>query len=134
MDTIFALSRYVDIFKTHLYCLVGCLSMIVWTLAVLDVFYACVLYFCICTCSALLRMFHNEKRSRKTLLLLLLSCFVPSPFVSLSAERGIVLLVALFCCKHCLFVSAETVFVVKLFCPLIAMLVYEFVCICTCLC
>ena len=29
---------------TQLYCLVGCLSMIVWTHAVLGVFYACVLY------------------------------------------------------------------------------------------
>ena len=35
-------------FYTHLYCLVGCLSMIVKTHTVLDVLYACVLYFCIC--------------------------------------------------------------------------------------
>ena len=34
------------------YCLVGCFSMIVWTPAVLSVLYACVLYFCICPCSA----------------------------------------------------------------------------------
>ena len=33
-------------------CLVGCFSMIIWTPAVLSVLYACVLYFCICTCSA----------------------------------------------------------------------------------
>ena len=39
-------------FKTNVYCLVGCLSMIVWTHAVLGVLYACVLYFCMCTCSA----------------------------------------------------------------------------------
>ena len=38
--------------STHLYCLVGCLSMIVWTHAVLGVLYAYVLYFCICTLSA----------------------------------------------------------------------------------
>ena len=29
------------------YCLVGCLSMIVWTPALLGVLYACGLYFCI---------------------------------------------------------------------------------------
>ena len=32
-------------FLVHHYCLVGCLSMIVWTHAVLGVLYACVLYF-----------------------------------------------------------------------------------------
>ena len=46
--------------------------MIVWTHAVLDVLCACVLYFCICTCSEQLSMFHMERRSRNTLLLLLL--------------------------------------------------------------
>ena len=54
-------------FFTHLYCLVGCLSMIVWTYAVLGVLYACVLHFCICTCSVHLSMFHMERRSRNTL-------------------------------------------------------------------
>ena len=44
-------------------CLVGCFSMIVWTPAVLSVLYACVLYFCICTCSAQLSMFHMERLS-----------------------------------------------------------------------
>ena len=48
-------------FFTHLYCLVRCLSIIVWTLAVLDVLYVCVLYFCICTCSVQLSMFHGGK-------------------------------------------------------------------------
>ena len=38
--------------------------MIVWIPAVLDVLYACVLYFCICSCSAQLSMFHMERRSR----------------------------------------------------------------------
>ena len=52
-----------------MYCLVGCLSMIVWTHAVLGVFYACLFYFCICTCSAQFHMFHIEICS----LLLLLS-------------------------------------------------------------
>ena len=33
--------------NTYLYCLTGCLSIIVWTHVVLGVLYACVLYFCI---------------------------------------------------------------------------------------
>ena len=37
--------RLLAFLKTHLYCLVVCLSMIVWAHAVLDVLYACVLYF-----------------------------------------------------------------------------------------
>ena len=32
--------------------------------------YACVLYFCICTCSAQLSMFHMERRSRNTLIII----------------------------------------------------------------
>ena len=51
-------------------CLVGCLSMIVWTLAVLGVSYACVLYFCVFTCSLQLSMFHMERRSRNTLIII----------------------------------------------------------------
>ena len=43
IDMIFAF--YGNIFHTHLYCLVGCLSMILWTHAVLSGLYACVLYF-----------------------------------------------------------------------------------------
>ena len=53
------------------HCLVGCLSMIVWTPAVLSVLYACVLYFCICTCSAQLSWFHMERRSRNTLIIVI---------------------------------------------------------------
>ena len=53
-------------------CLVGCLSMIVWTTAVLGVLYACVSYFCICTCSAQLSMFHMERRSRNTLIIIVI--------------------------------------------------------------
>ena len=49
-------------------CLAGCFSMIVWTPAVLSLLYACILYFCICTCSAQLSMFHMERRSRNTLI------------------------------------------------------------------
>ena len=48
-------------------CLVSCFSMITWTPTVLSVVYACVSYFCICTCSAQLSMFHMERHSRNTL-------------------------------------------------------------------
>ena len=44
--------------------------MIILTLAVLSVLYACVLYFCICTCSAQLSMFHMDRRSRNTLIII----------------------------------------------------------------
>ena len=43
--------------------------MIVWTPAVLSVLYACVLHFCICTCSAQLSMFHMERRPGSTLII-----------------------------------------------------------------
>ena len=52
--------------------LIGCFSMIIWTPIVLSVLYACVLYFCICTCSALLSMFHMERRSRTTLIIIII--------------------------------------------------------------
>ena len=51
-------------------CLVGCFSMITWTPTVLSVLYACLSYFCICTCSAQLSMFHMERRSRNTLIII----------------------------------------------------------------
>ena len=38
----------------------------------LSVLYACVFYFCICTCSAQLSMFHKEKRSRNTLIIIMI--------------------------------------------------------------
>ena len=52
-------------------CLVGCFSMIIWTPTVLSVLYACVLYFCICTCSGQLSMFHMERCSRNTLIIII---------------------------------------------------------------
>ena len=55
-------------------CLVGCLSTIVWTPAVLSVFYACVLHLCFCLCSAQLSMFHMERRSRNTLIIITKFC------------------------------------------------------------
>ena len=54
-------------------CLVGCFSMIIWTPIVLSVLYACVLYFCIWTCSAPLSMFHMERCSRNTLITIIVS-------------------------------------------------------------
>ena len=53
-------------------CLVGCFSMIIWTPTVLSVLYARVVYFCICTCSAQLSMFHVERRSRNTLSIIII--------------------------------------------------------------
>ena len=38
----------------------------------LSVLYACVFYFCICTCSAQLSMFHMEKRSRNMLIIIII--------------------------------------------------------------
>ena len=49
-------------------CLVGCFSMIDRTPAVMSVLYACVLYFCICTCSA---QFHMERHSRNMLIIII---------------------------------------------------------------
>ena len=45
--------------------------MIIWTPTVLSVLYASVLYFCTCTRSAQLSMFHMERRCRNTHILLL---------------------------------------------------------------
>ena len=71
IDTIFDFYGYI-LFYALLCYLAGCLSVIVWTHAVLGVLYACVLYFCICICSAQLSMFHMERRSRNTLIII---CF-----------------------------------------------------------
>ena len=53
-------------------CLVGCFSMIIWTPTVLSVLYACISYFCISTCSAQLSMFHMERRTRNTLIIIII--------------------------------------------------------------
>ena len=77
IDTIFALYGYFFFFfYTHLYCLVGCFSMIVWTHAVLDVLYACVLYFCKCTCSAQLSMFQMERHFKNMLIIVIITTLV----------------------------------------------------------
>ena len=44
---------------------------IVWH-AVWRVCYTCVLYFCICTCSAQLSVFHMERQSRSTMIIIVL--------------------------------------------------------------
>ena len=49
--------------------------MIILTPAVLSVLHACVLYFCICTCSAQLSMFHMERRSNNTLFITFIALF-----------------------------------------------------------
>ena len=46
--------------------------MTVWTHAVLGVFHACVLYFCICTCSEQLSMFHMERCSRNPIIIIII--------------------------------------------------------------
>ena len=66
VDTMFGFYGY-----SFLY-LVGCFSMIILTPAVLSVLYACALYICICTCSAQLSMFHMERRSRNTLIIIII--------------------------------------------------------------
>ena len=53
-------------------CLVGCFNMIIWTPTVLSVLYARVLYFCICSCSAQLSIFHMERRSRNMLIIIII--------------------------------------------------------------
>ena len=52
-------------------CLAGCFSMLIWTPTVLSVLCACVLYFCICTCAAQLSMFYIERRSRYTIIIII---------------------------------------------------------------
>ena len=61
--------------------------MIVWTPAVLSVLYKCVLYFCICPNSAQLSMFHMERRSRNTLIIVVLSTGRHLFFASTEAQE-----------------------------------------------
>ena len=46
--------------------------MIAWTPTVLGVLYSFVLYFFYCTCSVQLSMFHMERRSRNTLIIIII--------------------------------------------------------------
>ena len=72
VDTVYGFYGYTFL------CLVGCFSMIIWTPIILSVLYACVLYFCICTCSAQLSMFHVERRSRNTLIVIIIIKIEPT--------------------------------------------------------
>ena len=47
-------------FNIHLYCLVGCLSMIVWTYAVLGVLYACFVFLYLYLFSAIQHVSHGK--------------------------------------------------------------------------
>ena len=71
---------YVDVVFGFYGYLFVCFSMIIWTPPVLSVLYACVLYFCICTCSAQLSVFHMEKRSRNTLIIIIMQIFPANGF------------------------------------------------------
>ena len=53
--------------------------MIFGTHAVLGVLYACVLYFCICTCSAQLSMFHME-RCLRNMIIVIIIITLPCPW------------------------------------------------------
>ena len=66
VDTVYGFYGY-----SFLY-LIGFFSMITCTPTVLSVLYAYVLSFCICTCTAQLSMFHMERCSRKTLIIIIL--------------------------------------------------------------
>ena len=82
VDMVFGLNGY------SFLCLAGCFSMIIWTPAVLSVLYACVSYFCICTYSVQLSMFHMESALQVHSLLLLLSSMFPLNPVALSEHQG----------------------------------------------
>ena len=72
-------------------CLTGCFSMTIWTPTALSALYACVLYFCICTCSAQLSMFHMERRSRNTLIIItiILTDYLSGVQALLSGPTGV---------------------------------------------
>ena len=73
IDTVFGFYGYFFVLLLFLffYCLVGCFNVILWTPAVLSVLNVCVLYVCICTCSVQLSMFHMERSSRNTLIIII---------------------------------------------------------------
>ena len=68
-------------------CLVGCFRMIIWTPTVLSVLYACVSYFCIRTCAAQLSMFHVERCSRNTLIIIIMHTLPSKQASSLVEHR-----------------------------------------------
>ena len=82
---------YVDVvywfYGCSFLCLLGCFDMI-GHLLLLSVLYACVFYFCICTCSAQLSMFHMEKRSRNTLIIIIIIINCCEAGLSFSSPLG----------------------------------------------
>ena len=90
-DTVFGFYGY-----SFFLCLVGRFSMITWTPAVLIIFFACVLYFCICTCSAQLSMFHMERLSRHTLIIIIIIIII----ILFFSSRSNVILIIQYCQTH----------------------------------
>ena len=73
---VFYCSQFIASFygRDYLLCI-----LIVLTAAVLGDLYACVLYFCICTCSAQLSMFYMEMLSRNiTIIIVIVSIIIMS--------------------------------------------------------
>ena len=66
------LIQYLGFMGILFFCLVGYFSMNIWTPAVLSILYACVLCFCICTCSAQLSIFYMERCSRNRLIIIII--------------------------------------------------------------
>ena len=48
--------------------------------------YACVFYFCICTCSGQLSLFHTEKRSRNMLIIIIIIIISSNRLVGLMVK------------------------------------------------
>ena len=90
IDMVFAFYGYIDLFGvcfTHS-SLLSWMLEIVWTHAALGVLYACVLYFGICTYSAQLSMFHMERRSRNTIIIVIIITLFCSLGASLAEVEG----------------------------------------------
>ena len=76
--------------KSRAFCIISQTMWLHLLHGLLGVLYACVLYFCICTCSAQLSMFHMERRSRNTIttitLLYRCTCWVLCCTVAVTAS------------------------------------------------
>ena len=75
-DTVFGIYGY------SFLCLVGCFLMIISTPAVLSV-----LYYCICSCSAQLSIFHMETRSRNRLVFIIMKVYLESSIVKRKLKK-----------------------------------------------
>ena len=74
VEMFYSFERCFTLFDVPLYSFtsVGVNRSVIWTPTVLSVLYACVLYFCICTCSAQSNMFHMERCFRNTLIIIII--------------------------------------------------------------